>query len=504
MATVYVGRLRGAKGFWRLVAIKRAHAHLVGDEVFRKALIAEARLASHIHHPNVVSVVDVEEPSEELLLIMDYVEGASLSQLITAASKQSKHLPPEVVVRIVLDAAAGLHAAHELVDEHGAPLEIVHRDVSPQNVLVGVDGSSRIADFGIAKCADSGQATQTGLKGKVGYMAPEYIAKRQIDRRVDVFALGVVAWEALTGERLFKSGDELGAITAVLECAPRKVTDVAPWVPAELEGCITKALKKSPDDRYADVITFARDLEAAAKSAGLDPSPVAVTSAVGDFFGKVLDERRETLRGLLSKNGPTSIAPPPPSGAPTGEVTRTKTVDVRASISDVRTAPFVRLKEEPPVASSAEHTQDLTALADAAEAPASSSSPRRRWGAIAFAAAACLAIAGFVELRASGPKGASSATFDVEAASSAPPAAPLATTAPAAAPPAAPATTEAAPDASASAEAASASASADPATPRAASSARPADKAPTKRPPTPLPTYKTGLGKRPDRPGLGY
>src|SRR5262245_40221506 len=137
MAMVYVGRLRGAAGFWRLCAIKRAHPHLVEDPELRRSLIAEARLASRIQHPNVVPISDVEELEGELLLVMDYVEGAALSELIRHASDAGRRLPPRVVVRVVLDACAGLAAAHDLKDENGTPLGLVHRDVSPQNVLVG-------------------------------------------------------------------------------------------------------------------------------------------------------------------------------------------------------------------------------------------------------------------------------------------------------------------------------------------------------------------------------
>jgi serine/threonine-protein kinase len=196
MATVYVGRLRGVEGFSRQVAIKRAHPHLVEDPAFRRMLIAEARLAARIHHPNVVSVQDVDEADGELLLAMDYVEGAALSSLLGAAIHAERPLPPAIAVRVILDAALGLHAAHTLTDEEGHPLGLVHRDVSPHNILVGLDGVARITDFGIAKCMTSntaGTATATGvLKGKLAYMAPEYVEHGDIDARGDVFARGVV------------------------------------------------------------------------------------------------------------------------------------------------------------------------------------------------------------------------------------------------------------------------------------------------------------------------
>ena len=206
MATVFLGSLQGALGFRQIVAIKRPHPHLLEDRSFRDALLREARLAAGIHHANVVDVRDVEVVGEAVQLVMDYIEGASLGDLVGICAREGKRVPPGIVVRVVLDACAGLHAAHELTDDDGRALGLVHRDVSPQNVLVGVDGVARVTDFGIAKCmeaSDPGTSRET-LKGKAGYMAPEYVRGETIDRRADVFALGIVLWEALQGRRLFR------------------------------------------------------------------------------------------------------------------------------------------------------------------------------------------------------------------------------------------------------------------------------------------------------------
>ncbi len=326
MATVYAGRLRGKHGFSRVVAMKRAHAHLLEDEQLRRSLLAEARLASRIHHPNVVSVLDVDEPGDELVLVMDYVEGASLSQMITTAQKQSAAgrepavetdpLRPAVIVRIVLDVCAGLHAAHELADDEGAPLGIVHRDVSPQNILVGVDGLARLADFGIAKCSESTTAT-AGLRGKFGYMAPEYISDRRLDRRVDIFALGVVLWEALTKKRLFRGEGELETIKQVMDHEPAAVSTQSPAVPKELDHVVARALAKDPDDRYPTALELANDLAAAAKAAKLDATSADVSKSVLGLFGPTLEGRRIVLRDLMSTSvtkttsrGGTPAAPP--------------------------------------------------------------------------------------------------------------------------------------------------------------------------------------------------
>lgn len=313
MASVYVGRLRGAVGFWRLVAIKRAHAHLVEDPELRRMLIAEARLASKIHHPNTVAVLDVEELAEELLLVMDYVEGAALSELVTIAGRRKKPISPRVVARIAMDACAGLQAAHDLTDDDGSPLKLVHRDVSPQNLLVGVDGLTRVADFGIAKCTQSttNATTTGGLKGKVAYMAPEYIDRGQLEPSSDVFALGVVLWEALTCERLFRGAGELETMKRVIEVTPPLVSVAAPGVGEALDAVIARALAKQPEERYATARELAEALEEAARKSFGVASAAEVGEFVKEVVGDTLDVRRAQLREMLStaSGAPRELTP---------------------------------------------------------------------------------------------------------------------------------------------------------------------------------------------------
>ncbi len=303
MATVYVGRLAGAAGFWRLVAIKRAHPHLLDDAAGVRMLVTEARLASKIHHPNVVSVQDVEELEGELLLVMDYVEGASLSALIARAEDQKTTIPLKVVLRILLDAAAGLHAAHALADDNGHSLGLVHRDVSPHNVLIGIDGVARLADFGIAKVSQtgsSGAGTATGaLKGKVAYMAPEYVEAGEIDARGDVFALGVVAWEAITRRRLFRGANDIETLQMVYVADVSPPSVVAPWVTPKLDAVVLKALARVPEDRYATANDFAEALEAVARAESLLATPAEVTATVRELVGPILASRRALVREKL-------------------------------------------------------------------------------------------------------------------------------------------------------------------------------------------------------------
>jgi serine/threonine-protein kinase len=322
MATVYVGRLRSTAGFWRLVAIKRAHAHLLEDASFKQMLIEEARLASRIHHANVVSVLDVEELRGELCLVMDYIEGASLSELSADAERP---LPARLAVRILLDACAGLHAAHELTDDQGKPAGIVHRDVSPHNILVGVDGTSRLSDFGIAKVAGRGIKTTTGtLKGKVGYMAPEYVSDSRLDARSDIFSMGVVAWEVLANAKLFRRANEMiETLQQVVSMEAPPLSTVAPWLGKRLDSVIATALEKAPENRFQSAKAFAHALETAARRDDLVGSHEEVAAHVKSLFGESLERRRalanERMAALQGDGGAQTSRLARPAGGATGD-----------------------------------------------------------------------------------------------------------------------------------------------------------------------------------------
>ena len=196
MAHVYVGRRHGAQGFQRVVAIKRMRAHLLQDTELTAQFADEARIASLIQHPNVVSIHDVHEENGELFLVMDYIDGASLSELMRELRRRRQRMDVDVALRIAVDTLRGLHAAHELRDYNGTFMNVVHRDATPANILLGRDGSVRITDFGIAKAVVREAETQAGfIKGKFSYMAPEQAADEKLDRRVDVFTVGIVLWE---------------------------------------------------------------------------------------------------------------------------------------------------------------------------------------------------------------------------------------------------------------------------------------------------------------------
>ncbi|MFS8065577.1 MAG: serine/threonine-protein kinase, partial [Byssovorax sp.] len=211
MARVHLGRAVGAGGFERQVAIKTMHPHLAEEADFVAMFLDEARLSARVHHPNVVATLDVQQDDEGIFLVMEYVDGFALHEILVGSRKERSPLPFGLTLRIFLDLLAGLHAAHELTDGDGAPLEVIHRDVSPHNVLVGVDGAARITDFGIAHAAVRLSSTREGhLKGKLRYMAPEQLRGRKLDRRTDLYAAGAVLWEMLAG-RCLVNGEDQGA-----------------------------------------------------------------------------------------------------------------------------------------------------------------------------------------------------------------------------------------------------------------------------------------------------
>jgi serine/threonine-protein kinase len=295
MATVHLGRLRGVGGFARTVAIKRLHPQFARDPEFVSMFLDEARLAARIQHPNVVSVLDVVAWERELFLVMDYVHGEGLSKLLRRARLCGTPAPASIVCAILIDLLYGLHAAHEALSERGDPLNIVHRDVSPQNVLVGVDGVARVLDFGIAKAAQRyHQSTQNGrLKGKLGYMAPEQLATGVVDRRLDVYAAAVVLWEALAGERFFPRL-ELGQLIAqIMTREHRPPSERNAEVPPGLDAIVLRGLARQPEDRYATAHDMAADLERVV--------PKAPPRVVGEWVMQIAGQALRCRAASISK-----------------------------------------------------------------------------------------------------------------------------------------------------------------------------------------------------------
>lgn len=295
MATVHLGRLLGAAGFSRTVAIKRMRPQFAKEPEFVSMFVNEARLASRIQHPNVVSTLDVIAQDGELLLVMEYVPGEPLSKLLRAAAESGGPIDPALVGTIMAGALAGLHAAHEALDTTGQPLNIVHRDVSPQNILIGVDGVARVLDFGVAKAAMRLHTTRDGqLKGKLAYMAPEQLNGGPVDRRADVFAAGIVHWEALTGRRLF-AGNDVGEVTGrILSGVIPPPSAMVPDLDDALDDAVMRALERDPARRYATARDYAIAVESAA--------PMMLARQVGEWVERLgattLRQRSEKVAEL--------------------------------------------------------------------------------------------------------------------------------------------------------------------------------------------------------------
>jgi serine/threonine protein kinase len=319
MAAVHLGRMTGVAGFARTVAIKRLHPQYAKDPEFVSMFIDEARLAARIAHPNVVSTIDVVSDDGEMLLVMEYVFGASLSHLCQRTRARNEALPIGIAVAIVTGALYGLHAAHEAKSDAGELLGVVHRDVSPQNILVGVDGVARVVDFGIAKAVGRLQTTHDGqLKGKAAYMAPEQIRAAPIDRKTDIYAASVVLWEALAGKRLFSTEHPMATMNAVFEKPVPRVSEVRSSVPPALDEIVARGLSRDPGDRFPTARAMAIALETAVHQ--------ATTREVGDWVqieaAETLSRRAQLAAQIESSSGILSApaSPGPTATAPEREV----------------------------------------------------------------------------------------------------------------------------------------------------------------------------------------
>ena len=262
MATVHFGRLSGPAGFTRTVAIKRLHPHFAKEPEFVTMFLDEARLAARVQHPNVVPTLDVVATEDEIFLVMEYVQGESLARLLRSLRAMMTTADTHVMATVMAGVLHGLHAAHEAKSEQGEPLGIVHRDVSPQNILVGVDGVPRVLDFGVAKAVGRLQTTREGqIKGKLAYMAPEQLHGAVVTRQTDVYAAAVVTWEALTGKRLFQGDNEAAIVTAILQRAVSPPSEIATHVPPSFDRVVMRGLERDPARRYATAREMAMDME---------------------------------------------------------------------------------------------------------------------------------------------------------------------------------------------------------------------------------------------------
>jgi serine/threonine-protein kinase len=327
MATVHLGRLDGAGGFSRVVAIKRLLPNLVQNDDFTQMLLKEARLAARVRHPNVVPTLDVVASKGDVLLVLEYVHGEALSSLCRKQAKEAKaHIPLEVAGSIMQDMLRGLDAVHEAADEKGKPLGLVHRDISPPNVIVGADGQSRVLDFGIAKALEQLEDSNPNrVKGKSGYMSPEQIRGERLTQRSDVFSAGIILWELLATRRLFSAENEHARMQKILDGGYPKPTEFRPELSSTLESITMRALELDPNARFASPAELAAALEDATPGA----SPRRVAEWVNALAAETLAARARMVAqvetwsdgsdDLPLNSSPFAaeamlMTPPPPAG----------------------------------------------------------------------------------------------------------------------------------------------------------------------------------------------
>ena len=301
MAEIHLAKQRGMEGFEKIVVIKMILPNLANNEEFVQMFLDEARLAAKLTHPNIVQIFDLGRAAGTYFIAMEYIQGENLRAISKACRKRKQVVPLEHTVKIISQACEGLYHAHTKTDMMGNPLNVVHRDISPQNILVSFEGMTKIVDFGIAKATTQYQETRSGvLKGKYAYMSPEQCLGRHIDARSDLFSLGIVLWELATGVRLFKKKSELIILKEITEGEVTPPRQINQQVPAELEAIILKALEKNPDDRFQDALQMHLALEEFMKNQGIMSSTVHLSAFMRDLFKDKLDSLRKIERAQKS------------------------------------------------------------------------------------------------------------------------------------------------------------------------------------------------------------
>ena len=296
MGEVFLARQERGAGFERYVAIKRILPELSDDDEFVRMFLDEARLAARLSHPNVVQIYDLGICGDQYYIAMEFLEGRDLRRIMGRLATYNRALPGAHAIQIIYGAAEGLHYAHNLKDAYGKPLNIIYRDVSPQNIFVSFHGTVKVLDFGIAKAEARSVRTRTGgLKGKYPYLSPEQVRGDAIDHRSDIFSLGTVLWEVTVGRRLFKRENDLLTLQAVLRCEIPPPSTLMNKYPPELEAIVMKALARMPDDRYEHCRAFQEDLEQFMGQYGLVLSP----QKLGDSVSRTFSDEPRTVQEVL-------------------------------------------------------------------------------------------------------------------------------------------------------------------------------------------------------------
>ena len=336
MASVHLARMDGPGGFQKWVAIKRIHPHLVEDQSFIHMFLDEARIAARISHSNVATVFDLGEHEDTYWIAMEYLHGEPLREVMRRTEELAAPMPPEIACRVIADAAEGLHSAHELLGKNGEKLGLVHRDVTPHNLFVTYDGTTKVVDFGIAKFSSRMSSTRAGtLKGKLAYMSPEQVHGETLDRRTDIFALGVVLWELTTGQRLFRMESDLDTLAKVQECNVPRPSSIVRGYPIDLEKIVMKALSKNRGERFKTARELSRALQSLLMRRGLFIASDEVAAYMKQIFDDRIKKRDAHLRWAAEVTQTINIEgllarPQPPIG---------KDSSVHTFNSDVQASP---------------------------------------------------------------------------------------------------------------------------------------------------------------------
>ena len=301
MAELYLGRLRGRGGFEKLVAIKRMKPHLSDDPGFVAMFLDEGRIAARLTHPNICQVYELGDEDGQLYMAMEYVPGIPLSTILAVLPQTRDGFDLRVAAGILIQVSDGVHFAHEHKTDSGGPAPIVHRDVSPTNLLVTAEGVCKLVDFGIAKVLTEVSQTRTGvLKGKPSYMAPEQIRAEPVDRRADVFALGVVLWECVAGRRLFQGDSDFLIWQQITQDAMPRLRDLRPEVPQALDDVVHRALAKDRDGRHETAREFAADVRRSVATLGGPLEPAALATYLSQLCGDAFASRARLVSRALA------------------------------------------------------------------------------------------------------------------------------------------------------------------------------------------------------------
>jgi serine/threonine protein kinase len=297
MAEIFLARANGLEGFERYVVLKRIRSERTDDAMFVGMFLDEARLVAQLQHPNIAQVFDLGRIGDDYFYTMEFVHGRDVLEVLARHDELGTRMPLSVVLSVVVGAAAGLAHAHDRNGADGRPLNIVHRDVSPSNLMVSFEGTVKVLDFGIAKARFRRTETQAGtLMGKLAYLSPEQCKTGIVDRRSDIFALGIVFWEMVTNERAFKREADFDTLRAVVKDMPAPPSTIVPGLPKGVDAIIMRCLEKDPDDRYQSVAELIDDVEALAETAGISLTAGVLRRHMKDLFG-TRPEPWQTLEG---------------------------------------------------------------------------------------------------------------------------------------------------------------------------------------------------------------